>query len=406
MKFRKNNISLSFFDYKVLNTLIEILKFDCVRDNSVCDDDLFFVYKDYSIESIISFALSNNLDIEDEVRKVLLDQTMVSNYLQILISYGEVVRNIGVPFSDTYRYVPKRLQDSSYTRGYSSIAGNNPNRVLLISDTHFGNSEYADYSLVYKLFDYAKEKYDINDCIHLGDVFQGVRIDKGEYSGMSLYDDSVRKILEEQINEFSLKFPDNMNVVAVSGNHDENIIKYLHTLKSSFYDLNESYLTILKPNFRLLKHREYGNILKVGDMRICLIHNFQYNMWFPYVKTTELDSDKLLSSLKSYNTNDIDLYLSGHFHYSYNKELIDDNFITKRHYEVLPSLSKMYEKTKDGCIGKIIRFIYNNSNVSYYGITNIYFFDDKIVEGKESIYPTNYTLTSEKTLVKRQGKRI
>lgn len=66
-------------------------------------------------------------------------------------------------------------------------------------------------------------------------------------------------------------------------------------------------------------------------MRICLIHNFQYNMWFPYVKTTELDSDKLLSSLKSYNTNDIDLYLSGHFHYSYNKELIDDNLITKRH---------------------------------------------------------------------------
>ena len=34
------------------------------------------------------------------------------------------------------------------------------------------------------------------------------------------------------------------------------------------------------------------------------------------------------------------------------------------------------------------------------------FFDDKIVEGKESIYPTNYTLISEKTLVKRQGKRI
>ena len=133
MKFRKNNISLSFFDYKVLNTLIKILKFDCVRDNSVCDDDLFFVYKDYSIESIILFALSNNLDIEDEVRNVLLDQTKVSNYLQILISYGEVVRNIGVPFSDTYRYVPKRLQDSSYTRGYSSIAGNNPNRVLLIS---------------------------------------------------------------------------------------------------------------------------------------------------------------------------------------------------------------------------------------------------------------------------------
>ena len=66
----------------------------------------------------------------------------------------------------------------------------------------------------------------------------------------------------------------------------------------------------------------------------------------------------------------------------------------------------MYEKAKDGCIGKIIRFIYNNSNVSYYGITNIYFFDDKIVEGKESIYPTNYTLTSEKKLVKRQGKRI
>ena len=62
MKFRKNNISLSFFDYKVLNTLIEILKFDCVRDNRVCDDDLFFVYKDYSIESIILFALSNNLD--------------------------------------------------------------------------------------------------------------------------------------------------------------------------------------------------------------------------------------------------------------------------------------------------------------------------------------------------------
>lgn len=398
---------MSFFDYKVLNALTEILKFDCVRDNSVCDDDLFYIYKDYSVESIISFALSNsNLVIDDDVRKVLLDPTMVSNYLQILIFYGEVVRNIGVSFSDTYRYVPKRLQDSSYTRGYSSITGNNLNRVLLISDTHFGNCEYADYSLVYKLFDYVKEKYDINDCIHLGDVFQGVRIDKGECSGMSLYDDAMRNIMEEQINEFSLKFPDNMNVVAVSGNHDENIIKYLHTLKTSFYDLNESYLTILKPNFRLLKHREYGNILKAGDMRVCLIHNFQYNMLFPYVKTTELDSDKLSSSLKSYNTNDIDLYLSGHFHYSYNKELNDHNHITKRHYEVIPSLSKMYAKTKDKCIGKIIRFIYNNSNVSYYGITNIYFLNDKIVEGKESIYPTNYTLTNERVLVKRKNNYL
>lgn len=54
----------------------------------------------------------------------------------------------------------------------------------------------------------------------------------------------------------------------------------------------------------------------------------------------------------------------------------------------------------------ILRFIYADSNVSYYGITNIYFFDDKIVEGKESIYPTNYTLTNDKTLVKRQSKRI
>lgn len=381
-------LDLELLDYR--DSIIQILQEGAIRSR------YFDNYRKYSIEIIKEIGM--NMNFSEKIKHVLANEDEVFKYLHLLMIEGIVTKDIILSSSNTYQYVPKRLQDSSYTKNYYNLKGNFPNKILLISDTHLGSETVQDYSLIRTIFHYAKENK-INDCIHLGDVFHGVKAE----DKMILYDSEVRKQLNNQIEEFVLEFPTDLNVVAITGNHDDSIIKYLNTFNLSYNRLNENYLSILKPNFTMIKARKYGCILTVHNMRISLNHPMQYNMFFPYVKTTEVDKITPYDMLKKYNTNDIDIYISGHYHYNYREDIDDENFVTRRHYEVVPSLSKIHYNTLDQSVGKVLRFIYDkNNNVTDYGFTTLYLRNGVIIEGEEMLYPTNDSLIKDKKMIKKK----
>ena len=407
MELKENRFSRSLItsneEIYALYLILDILKINCIKKGNFAEEDeqyrdLFYEYKNYTIDEIIGIISQYDENyISPQIKIELMKKDKVKEYLILLAILGKIVINDVIDGEDTYRLVPKNLMDSSMTKEYCNIDLNNTERVLLISDTHIGDEENEDFEMINKLFQYAKKSYRINTAIHLGDVFHGIRIDKGKYKDYSYYSLEIQQILDDQLKKFHNKFPNDMKVIALEGNHDKSIRKYLNTMDYLGQGLNQLYLTILKPNFHMLKEREYGHIISGPNIKISLSHPLQFNVFFPYVKTNEIKKDNLFSSnFKKYNTSNIDLLLSGHFHYNMHYSITDDNQVTKRIFEVIPSLSKISLSTKDKCISKILRFIYDElGNVTHYSITPLYLSNNKIVEGEEIIYPTNKVLIQE-----------
>ncbi len=394
-------IYLSKEDEQALSIIMDILKFNCkehkIYINGAYDyyKDTFYEYKDYTLKEIMEIIkLYNDNSISKQVKERLLDIKKLQDYLMLLSIKGLIVINYGINECNSYRRVPVSLVNSVYTRNYYKININNPKKILLISDTHIGNEKVEDFNLINKVFKYAEEEHGIDTAIHLGDVFEGIRLDKGRYSGLSMDSPEVKQIIENQLEKFKKYFPENLKVIAIEGNHDNNILKYLNQMNYLGYPLNQHYLTAIKPNFYMLKERNNGYIIELGDLRIALSHPLQFNLFIPYVKTFEVyGNDHFLELFKKYNIDNIDLIISGHFHYSLNYMLEDYNQETRRIIEVVPSLSKISQETKDKFISNILRFIYNDlGKITHYGITPLYLLEDKITEGKERIYPINKEL--------------
>ena len=391
----------------ILFTIINVLRKGCKKVENHFDEDkefedLFYEYKNYTISEIISeLSLYREDYISFEVRQQLLDRNILKEYLTLLAILGRVIINDVIGGEDTYRLVPRNLIDSSFTRGYYNISLRNIERVLLVADTHIGSDEFEDLEMINNVFKYAKDSYGIDTVIHLGDVFDGIRLDKGKYLGYTLDSSEVQKKLNEQLEKFQDRFPDYMKVIALEGNHDTSIIKYLETMNYLGHNLNQLYLTLLKPNFHMLSERKNAHIISAPNMRISLSHPLSFNVLFPYVKTYEIESENVfISTLKKQNPLDIDLLLSGHFHYSMHYSITDDNDITRRIFEVVPSLSKKGLSTNDKCISKILRFIYDEEgNITHYGITPLYFSNSNLIEKEEVVYKTNMTLMQENSKV-------
>lgn len=382
-------LKLDGIDYNILYFLRKILMLG-VEEKSILfnESDLFYKYKSYDKDSIISLINSYSSDIDPGIFSLLLDKNILNQYLNILIMQGVIVCENNLTGEDTYRYVSSDLQGSSYTRNFVEISGRHPDKILLISDTHIG-SVFEDFDLIKRVFDYALEKYGISISLHLGDVFDGVRLDKGKYLNYTLEDEEILDILYGQIDSFVSNFPDYMKVIAIEGNHDLNIIELLRRYNFLYYGLNERILNMLKPNFQLHRSREFGHNINLGDFNIHINHEMQFNIFFPYVKTSEINNiDEIKLPFTSHNSGNVDLYLSGHFHFDLHHSLDDFNGITKRMYEVIPSLSKV---GYDGCVAKIISFSYDNDgNTKGYSIIPLYTIDGKeVFEGEASYYESN-----------------
>lgn len=387
----------------------DILRKNAIKDSVAIEEDdeyrdMFYQYKDYTLDEIRNEIRNyDNEHISDSLREKLLNKVMLQEFLSILVMTGRVILNDVIGDDSTYTIVPKYLIDSNYTRYYSNIRLGNIDRVLLISDTHIGDEEHEDFALIDYVFSYVRDKYNISTAIHLGDVFHGIRLDKGEYAQQSYYSSQVQEILDMQLDKFKKYFPDYMNVIAIEGNHDTSVIEYLNHFNYLGHGLNELYLSILKPNFHMLRKRENGYMIYGPNMNISLSHPLRFNIFFPYVKTDEIDKENDFTCLfKNKNTDDVDLLLSGHFHYNLSYSIDDSNDITRRIFEVVPSLSKLSSYTDDKCVSKILRFIYDiNGNITHFGVTPLYLSQQKIVEGDEKVYQTNNKLIEKNSEYKR-----
>lgn len=371
---------------------------ECFGEKNYEYKDMFYEYKNYTLDEIIQEVLNYDEYMTDSTREKLLNKVKLQEYLSLLLMMGRIVINDVVGGDSTYRIVPRCYMNSGYTRGYARIDLGIVDRVLLTSDTHIGDEEHEDFDLIHSVFNYAKDTYGISTVLHLGDVFHGIRLDKGKYANLSYYSAQVQEILDKQLEKFEKYFPDFMNVIAIEGNHDTSIIEYLNHAHYLGYGLNQLYLSILKPNFHMLRQREFGNFVYGQNIKIGLSHPLRFNIFYPYVKTNAVDSeDEIINGFKEINTDEADLLLSGHFHFNSNYSINDDNGVTRRIFEVIPSLSKLCLDTNDKCVSKILRFISdNNGNVTHFGITPLYYIHQEIVEGEEIIYPTNNILIEER----------
>lgn len=366
--------------------------------------DLFYEYKPYTLEEIMIEIINDN-SIPENVKSTILNKKMLHDSLILLAILGEIVIIDNLDEENEYKYVSKCLKDSAYTNSFSEINIGSCERVILISDTHIGNSEIEDFDMINDVINYAKRKYGINIALHLGDVFEGVRLDKGKYNGYPIDSKEIQQTLDSQLEKFSIYYPKNIKTIAVAGNHDENIINYLKSKNYLGHSLNHLYLSMINPNFHMIqRNKRYkdsiqNNQLVVNgqNIRINLSHPLTFNMFYPYVKTNEIEESGFSSIFKDKNPTNIDLFISGHFHFNMNYNILDDNNITQRRYEVIPSLSRLNQETEDKCASKIIRFIRDNlGNITHYGITPLYYINNKVIEGEEIVYPTNNSLKSKK----------
>ena len=411
VRFGDNNkrLDLTRNEYDALYILMDILKMDCIkkgdfritREEDERYRDLFYEYKNYSISEIIQIV--KHLDISSELKELMMKREFIHNCLVILLMSGKIIINDSIGGEDTYRLVPRNLQDSAFTRSYYNFNFLYPDRILLVSDPHIGYLNYEDFDLIRDVFSHAKNEYFIDTALLLGDVFHGIRLDKGPYKGYSYEDCEIQNILDNQLQSFIDYFPDDMKVIAIEGDHDSSMIEYLKHIRYFSYPVAQYYLSLLKPNFHMLnmlKARENGYIINASNMRISLSHPLKFNMFLPYVKTYEIeDSNSFSFPFRKLNTEEVDLLLSGHFHFDMDFCIDDDNEITKRTIEVLPSVSKLALLTDDKCVAKILRFVYDsNRNVEYYGITDLLLEKGNIVEGEERLYLPNDEIRKEDNL--------
>ena len=397
-----DQMQLHFFNHSVLDDLLKLLKIGCVKEQNVLypDEDSFYYdqfyqYQKYTMNDIIQ--LLNAIDISQESRDILRNQNNLYQCLTLLAMQGFVVVGDVINGDDTYQILPRCMMQRSYFARHSDITIGEGKRFLVVSDTHIGDSMVEDFDLIDKVFHYARDILGIDTALHLGDVFQGIRLDKGPYAGYSYFSSEVQKILDEQLEKFKKYFPDYMKVIAIAGNKDESIVDYLNIKNVLGVKANTFLLSLMKSNFHLLQKRENGYIIDSDGIRISLSHPLRFNNFFPYVKTYDVDSDGFCGPFfKKLNDNHVDVFLSGHFHFHMNYAIDDDNGYTRRIYEVVPSLSKLCSETEDHCVGLVFRLIENDlGKTTYYGVMPLYYKQNQVIEGEEVIFPTNEQLLLE-----------
>mgnify|MGYP005762158533 CR=1 FL=1 len=210
--------------------------YNCISDKIY---DLIFI-----IEKL--FINYGSLTI-NHIREILngkysiADIEFAINYL--LVNRGIIVRDDFWSADAVYKYIAdKYLHDSTYTRHYFSfeVDDNKEKKVLLISDTHIGNSELENYKMLHNIYEFSLQ-HGVTKCFHMGDIFS--RVVNGFWKR------------EDILNQFSLfekYYPnfDEIKTYAIIGNHDEYIngffekqpIPFKHELRQLTRYVNNFYV--------------------------------------------------------------------------------------------------------------------------------------------------------------------
>lgn len=330
-----------------------------------------FSYNDYYRE-----LFNKNIIFNDKILYNVIDYLFVSK--------GCIVRNDFINEEADYVLLDEHLWNSTYSRSYYSLIDKTDidKRILLISDTHIGNSNIEDFTLLNNLYIYARNM-GIKTCLHLGDLFD---------RSISGYFDFSRNI-----NLFINNYPKtDIMTYSLLGNHDEVYKKYFNQKTVlRYYDFRS--LSMYRKDLYMLS--ENSNIINFNDTDFHISHRLYYNFMVNDLKINKIKDLNNVDRLAFPNMNlNYKLFnpiykvnISGHLHQGFIKTI--DNSI----YIGVPSTSKINQTHS---IATVLDIHYQDKKVFLIEITPLYrdLFNE-IVEGKTIYHELNEkSKTLSKTL--------
>ena len=330
-----------------------------------------FSYNDYYRE-----LFNKNIIFNDKILYNVIDYLFVSK--------GCIVRNDFINEEADYVLLDEHLWNSTYSRSYYSLIDKTDidKRILLISDTHIGNSNIEYFTLLNNLYIYARNM-GIKTCLHLGDLFD---------RSISSYFDFSRNI-----NLFINNYPKtDIMTYSLLGNHDEVYKKYFNQKTVlRYYDFRS--LSMYRKDLYMLP--ENSNIINFNDTDFHISHRLYYNFMVNDLKINKIKDLNNVDRLAFPNMNlNYKLFnpiykvnISGHLHQGFIKTI--DNSI----YIGVPSTSKINQTHS---IATVLDIHYQDKKVFLIEITPLYrdLFNE-IVEGKTIYHELNEkSKTLSKTL--------
>lgn len=257
------------------------------------------------------------------------------------VTLGNVLRGDSYQNGDKYLAVDSYRAKSNYTKFYYDLNLDCCDQLLLISDTHIGNSNMEDFPLIHSIYDYAAKK-GISTIIHLGDLLEGVK-------NTTLTNDDIEEI-NRQINLFIEKYPhphpSEIKTYALVGNHDKLINDYLEQpIILNGCDLRT--LTYYNPSFYMFPYRNICQSYSTGEittqmdnLTLHLSHFLYISYMVSYYPIDSLEDLTKFPANMFLDTHS-DLLLSGHIH----KGFVYTNSLPENEHDLLyvgvPSLSQM-----------------------------------------------------------------
>ncbi len=302
---------------------------------------LFFKYGELTIKQISSI-LKNEYTIKDI--------ELVISYL--FVNRGIIVRDDYWDADPIYKYITdKHLHDSVYTRHYFSFnVDNNQNKkILLISDTHIGNSELENYKMLHNIYEFGLN-HGVTKCFHMGDIFSRI------------VNESWKR--EDILNQFSLfekYYPnfDEIKTYAIIGNHDEYINGFFEKQPIPFkYELRQ--LTRYANKFYVIP--KSGWELKLSNVMLHFSHRLYLN---PIMREHKLQELYEIANGNLFYYDRYNVLVSGHLHKGFIYNNIYDN--KEQLFLGVPSATNI---NKNGVVGYIVSLNYDNQeNISHMDIT-------------------------------------
>lgn len=257
------------------------------------------------------------------------------------VTLGNVLRSDSYQNGDKYLAVDSYRRKSNYTKFYYDLNLDHCDQILVISDTHIGNTDMEDFSLIHCIYDYAAKK-GISTIIHLGDLFEGVK-------NTTLSSDDIEE-MNRQINLFIEKYPhpysSEIKTYALVGNHDKLINDYLEqSVILNGCDLRT--LTYYDPSFYMFPYRNiyqsYSTseiTTQMDNLTLHLSHFLYISYMVSYHPIDSLEDLTKFPANLFLDTHS-DFLLSGHIH----KGFVYTNSLPENEHDLLyvsvPSLSKM-----------------------------------------------------------------
>lgn len=294
---------------------------------------------------IKSLLTKQNITISDEDLHYLLTY--------MLVRYGELIREDYWTGEPVYTLLDYHHKDSSFSKHYYKFEVNDSNnkKILLLSDTHIGDSQKEDFKLLHNIYDFAI-KNGATKCFHCGDLFAG------SINGANLTEEEAFRQLKLFIEEYPHPNPNEMMTYANLGNHDEQLNEYFKSRYWwEYFDLRG--LTYYDKSFYMFPRTKW--ITELGDIKLNFSHRFYVSWLIPEYKMNNIAE---LQNVECWLDDERDVQISGHLHRGiiYSVQPNASEFLTKdKIWLGVPSTSQI---NINSVVGYLVDFHYQDEKVT------------------------------------------